>query len=433
MGAAGQNHSFVREITAFGDRRELVSRESIWSHGGVKLLDAGTRIDSRLVERLGAHRLRVPLETSVTTPDAVDTTTLAMAAMALVDDHPLYRRIGAQAGAIERLHRDLQRAAVPSALGFVLAVMRETRPELFDHSVKVTTLALHLAGRRGLGEAARAELAVAAIAHDVGTLHVDPALLARGRRLDPLERRHVYAHPVTAQLMLGEYGGIPVAVRSAVLEHHERNDGTGYPRGVSGAAISPLGHILMICEIVAVLFDRHEPARGAFELPVLLKLSRRKFDRALVDELIAFFGGGAAPGDLVPGADTTVATLAALASANAAWRELRARPEFAGHGRALAEVAGSVDLRLAELARSMLETGVVMDSPPEPATWLGDGVAESEMALLAREAAWQLREAVHEVRRRHGETLATDAARAAPLTAWLDAVEAALVGVDVRP
>ncbi len=427
-----ESSDFIRDVTALGDSCEVIAREDIWSSKRIKLLEAGSRIDSRLFERLSAHRLQVPIENSLSTADAVDGKRLAASARQLVESHPLYCRIAKTNGATDAICDALMRAPMPAPLGFVLTVMRETRPDLFEHSLKVAVLALHLAFVTGVPKDLQAALATAGVAHDIGTLHIDPALLSPGRRLEAAERRHVYVHPVTAQMMLQGYGGVPDAARVAVLEHHERLDGTGYPRGVAGSAISALGNMLMVCEIVAVIFERHGPERGSFELPVLLKLSRRKFDRVLVDRLIAFLGSGGAgaPPDAGSEIARTAASQRAIAAALAQWTALRDSLMATEQGVGIGTVVQMIDQRVSELTRSVLETGVSLLEPPDPATWADDGAATGEMTLLAREAAWQLREAINEVRRRYGDCLAHAGDAAQRVVAWLASAEAGIAGPD---
>jgi len=50
-------------------------------------------------------------------------------------------------------------------------------------------------------------------------------------------------------------------VAQAVLEHHERMDGTGYPRGLEGGRISAMGQVLLLAEVVAAFFDNMRTIR----------------------------------------------------------------------------------------------------------------------------------------------------------------------------
>jgi len=79
--------------------------------------------------------------------------------------------------------------------------------------------------------------------HDVGVLYMAPAWRDPQNKVTGIERKHLVAHPITAMLMVRDAQVYSRAVEDAVLEHHERMDGTGYPAGVGrGADIAPGPH-----------------------------------------------------------------------------------------------------------------------------------------------------------------------------------------------
>jgi putative two-component system response regulator len=90
--------------------------------------------------------------------------------------------------------------------------------------------------------------------HDIGKLWVRPGVLARPGRLSPGERRHVERH---AQLGAGALGRchaprLRTAARVA-LEHHERWDGSGYPRGLAAEQIHPAARVVAIADVYDAL------------------------------------------------------------------------------------------------------------------------------------------------------------------------------------
>lgn len=76
-----------------------------------------------------------------------------------------------------------------------------------------------------------------------------------------MQRKHLVAHPITAMLMVRDTQAYPKAAEVAevaVLEHHERMDGSGHPRGLAGADISPMGRLLMLAEVVAAFYETYQ-------------------------------------------------------------------------------------------------------------------------------------------------------------------------------
>ena len=61
-------------------------------------------------------------------------------------------------------------------------------------------------------------------------------------------------------MLLARFRDYPKEAVRAVLEHHELLDGSGYPRGLVGDAISPLGRLLSLAEVVTAMFDGRPPS-----------------------------------------------------------------------------------------------------------------------------------------------------------------------------
>jgi HD-GYP domain-containing protein (c-di-GMP phosphodiesterase class II) len=73
------------------------------------------------------------------------------------------------------------------------------------------------------------------------------------------ERKHLVAHSVTAMLVVRSTE-LYSRAEIAVLEHHERMDGSGYPRGIKGT-ISPMGQVLLLAEVVSAFFENSRTCR----------------------------------------------------------------------------------------------------------------------------------------------------------------------------
>src|SRR4029079_19709959 len=127
---------------------------------------------------------------------------------------------------------------------------------LFTHSVLMALLCAWLAGQSE--DSTRDDVADAAAAgplHDPSLLHIDTALVDADERLSGNRLNPVYVHPLTASMLVERFDVYPKPVARAVVEPHERLDGSGYPRGLLGEAISPLGRIVALAEVVTAMFD----------------------------------------------------------------------------------------------------------------------------------------------------------------------------------
>ncbi|GAB4243406.1 MAG: hypothetical protein OHK0028_21890 [Deltaproteobacteria bacterium] len=120
-------------------------------------------------------------------------------------------------------------------------------PFLSGHSARVRDLSVRMGERMGLDSADLVSLAHAASLHDVGIVGIPGNLLSKKRLLSDPEADLVRKHPFLGSKMLEGVPGME-ATRRAILEHHERWDGSGYPYGLRGDDISLPSRILSVAE-----------------------------------------------------------------------------------------------------------------------------------------------------------------------------------------
>ena len=131
-------------------------------------------------------------------------------------------------------------------------------------------------------------LAIGGLVHDIGKLSVTDAILQKPAALEEEEFAVIRRHPEWGYELLGELGGFSHAVRRLVLDHHERLDGKGYPRGLEAGQIDLETRILTVCDVYdALLSTRVYRAAWTHEraLALLREDSGHAFDPACVAAL----------------------------------------------------------------------------------------------------------------------------------------------------
>lgn len=130
----------------------------------------------------------------------------------------------------------------------------------FLHALDSTVTALMLGRRLRLEHDDLCRIAAGCLLHDIGMVTVDRAILERPDRLTTEEREKVREHPAVGYEMLRKLRPNEVIPNHVAFQHHERQDGTGYPRGLHGtnrvfrtiADRKATGRIVLDAEIVAV-------------------------------------------------------------------------------------------------------------------------------------------------------------------------------------
>lgn len=396
---AKHDEHYLRDVTALGDSRQMVAHRPIYTQNRIKLVDVGGRINSALFEKLVRHKLLPDIDQCVTVENEVTTDLLVAEAKRLIRERPFLAHLVDAAGGEDRLLGPLGQMTLEPPLAMKLTVMQERRPQLFEHSIEVAVIALYLgcASFPAEGNMLR-NLAAAGLLHDIGAMHIDPDILDPAHEVSEDERRHIYAHPLTAFLILNEYPAYVPQVSTAVLEHHEREDGHGYPRGIKGAESSALGRIVAFAEVVAGLI-RKLPAGGDFlRIGVAIKLGSHKYDSALVSHMCDAFRGLRR---VIVGKDTERFFLAKIEKLGSLIGNWQATYEGLAEHCNGGMLANFVDRRVTELEHILSEAGC----HPDQLSLVyhsseGDAAALAEMAGLADEGLWQIRDIAHAARRR---------------------------------
>lgn len=142
---------------------------------------------------------------------------------------------------------------------------------------------------------------VAALVMDCGMVALPADMLAEAETLSPDERRMLETHPkYGAELLLWRFPSVAGPLAAAVATHHERGDGTGYPAGILGADLPPLGRLLRVADVYAALCEER-PHRAALDrraalTEVLLLAEQGQLDRDFAEYLLnlAFYPVGTA-------------------------------------------------------------------------------------------------------------------------------------------
>ena len=128
-----------------------------------------------------------------------------------------------------------------------VAEFRDT--ETGRHTKRIGLYSRLIAGAMGLSGGFVEEIAFAGILHDIGKVGIPDSILLKPGPLTPGEFEVIKGHAAIGGKMLADssYPGMPLAA-SIAATHHERWDGTGYPRGLKGTAIPIEGRIVMIAD-----------------------------------------------------------------------------------------------------------------------------------------------------------------------------------------
>lgn len=159
----------------------------------------------------------------------------------------------------------------PSAL-LPLAQMKSRDEYTFQHSVSVSALAVAFGRVLELPRAEIKELALGGLLHDVGKAQIPGKILNKPGKLDDDEFSVMKTHASLSADLLKQVGGLSEIAFNAAAQHHERYDGSGYPHGLKGEAISLHGQMLAIVDVYDAITSVRVYHRGMPPTEALRKM-----------------------------------------------------------------------------------------------------------------------------------------------------------------
>jgi putative nucleotidyltransferase with HDIG domain len=171
------------------------------------------------------------------------------------------------------------------------AITEARDPYTAGHERRVAEISVAIATEMGLDAAQIEGVRVAGYLHDIGKIGVPAEILARPGKLSSLEFDLVKAHAEKGYEILKEVD-FPWPVADVAYQHHERLDGSGYPRGLKGNEILLEARILAVADVVESMAS-HRPYRAKLGIEkALAEIERGRgtaYDPAVVDTCLVLF------------------------------------------------------------------------------------------------------------------------------------------------
>lgn len=178
-----------------------------------------------------------------------------------------------------------------NAIAAIASTVEMRDPYTAGHQRQVARLAIAIAAEMGMPKDQMKGLEMACVVHDIGKIHVPAEILTNPRPLSEAEFTIIKTHPVVGREILKEID-FPWPVAEIVYQHHERMDGSGYPRGLKGKNILLETRILMVADVVEAMISNRPYRPGYDNYIALQEISRNKgklYDPKAVDACLRLF------------------------------------------------------------------------------------------------------------------------------------------------
>ncbi|MBN1191113.1 MAG: HD-GYP domain-containing protein [Dehalococcoidales bacterium] len=184
------------------------------------------------------------------------------------------------------------RSSLDDAIQAITGLIEVVDPYTTGHQKRVACLGKEIAGELGLTDDSTELIQQAAYVHDIGKVYIPAEILNRPGKLTEAEYERIKLHPQIGYTILNRSRYFP-GVDTVVLQHHERINGSGYPNGLRGEAISLEARIISVADVIdAMAVARpYRPALGvSAALSEIADNSSVLYDENVVRACLRFFG-----------------------------------------------------------------------------------------------------------------------------------------------
>ena len=159
---------------------------------------------------------------------------------------------------------------------------------LLIHSLRSTVFAIVIGIELKMQNHQLVELAAATLLHEIGLIHISEDIYSKAGELSDEEKKYLHVHPVLSCKILKK-AKFPLPICLGTLDHHERENGTGYPQKLTGDKISLYGKIIaVVCSYEAMTGERKykkadDPAAGLMNI---LRREPSQYDEEVLKALL---------------------------------------------------------------------------------------------------------------------------------------------------
>ncbi len=193
----------------------------------------------------------------------------------------------------EKLKKTLEslKKAVGTTIQVLVTALESRDPYTAGHQVKSADLACAIAKEMGLDEHKIEGLKMAGVIHDIGKLSIPAEILSKPTALSKLEYLLIKVHPESGYEMLKNVES-PWPLAEIVYQHHERMNGTGYPRNLKNGSILLEARIMAVADVVEAMAS-HRPYRASLGIETALEEIEKNrgvlYDETVVDACLRLF------------------------------------------------------------------------------------------------------------------------------------------------
>ncbi len=243
---------YVEHLAEVNKTNKVILAEDIFNQRGVLVVKKGSEVDLEFAKKIAKHKLVKSLDNSISLTnllkqkDISNTLTLYLHELYLFDfaqSNGLYQETILLFSLLDNYPEIMQK----------LTILSERLPHVFGRTLVMSVFTTGLCNELNQTHKTKENVFLACLISEVGMLHIDPLLIDKRDYYNPDELKMLQGHVVIAKHFTDMVQSLPSIVGRAVLEHHERADGFGYPLKKTLPKLCIEGQILAMVDKVSVI------------------------------------------------------------------------------------------------------------------------------------------------------------------------------------
>lgn len=242
--SADSTNYYAEHLAEVNKTNSVIATEEIKNKDNIPLVKKGTHINREIIQRILKHKLTKPLENMVNIENKIEKDSLLDHFNLVLEKYPDLKQLHQNVGYENAFTAQVKSYIVPKLITQKLTVFSQQLPREFEQTLLCTLLAVNIAYTSELTSNQLASTYLAGLTHDLGLLHIPPETVKDKENFTSARWRSIKTHVITGYLFLNDLEPHYKDTAIAVLEHHERCDGTGYPKAKKGKEIGIIGQII---------------------------------------------------------------------------------------------------------------------------------------------------------------------------------------------
>ncbi len=244
---------YMSHLAQVNQIHDVTTSRDIYNVHGILVARKGMNIHHEAARRIAQHKLATAIEQQIVIADGITHTSLRQSLEELYTQAPDVKKMH---GAF-KFDNDLQAIFSYRALHPVLlqklTVLKNQKTALFTQSLFCAWLAALIGREMNMPTLGLYSVTMAALLRDVGLLHLPPALLEKTNSYTPEDWHDMQSHSIVGGILIKHADGMPPLMAQAVMEHHERYNGMGYPKATEGKQLCLPGQIIALADSIAAI------------------------------------------------------------------------------------------------------------------------------------------------------------------------------------